>query len=208
MDAFAQEPAACSDGDDNDGDELVDDEDPGCESEMDNDETDPPPPPFECSDGQDNDFDSKVDFGSGFNNDPGCSSADDDDENDPEQCADGRDNDGDGKVDYGQTDDNDPHCSSELDNTEAAQCADGQDNDDDGKIDYPDDVGCKTADDNREASTLTTEDLSGAPDPTSLAQTLAGPGVGISNVSFTGGERGGGTFSDGAGILMSTRVWL
>ena len=72
----------CVDGLDNDGDGLIDINDPGCSSPQDNDESDdnpPPPPPVlaQCEDGVDNDGDSLVDLA-----DPGCSSSSDDDETD------------------------------------------------------------------------------------------------------------------------------
>ena len=66
---------ACSDGVDNDGDGLVDMDDPGCESANDNDEYDGTPTQYACSDGLDNDGDGLVDM-----DDPGCQSSDDDDE--------------------------------------------------------------------------------------------------------------------------------
>jgi len=70
--------AACDDGLDNDDDGLVDLDDPGCASAVDNDETDPVTPSYQCSDGQDNDGDGLVDLA-----DPGCTTADDDSEQDP-----------------------------------------------------------------------------------------------------------------------------
>jgi Ca2+-binding RTX toxin-like protein len=72
-------PAACADGQDNDGDGQVDGADPGCSGPTDNDESNPqPPPPAACADGQDNDGDGKVDGA-----DPGCSGATDNDESNP-----------------------------------------------------------------------------------------------------------------------------
>lgn len=66
----------CADGQDNDGDGLVDfPNDPGCSAADDGDETDPP----QCSDGKDNDGDGLVDFP----NDKGCTGAEDNDEVDP-----------------------------------------------------------------------------------------------------------------------------
>lgn len=78
----------CSDGIDNDGDKLVDADDPGCHTDgdptnpgsydpNDDDETDEAKKP-QCSDEIDNDGDKLTDFP----NDPGCSSAEDDDETD------------------------------------------------------------------------------------------------------------------------------
>lgn len=73
----AEQPAACSDGQDNDGDELVDAEDPGCISvdfqgnqnydPDDNDEFNQVQTTPQCSDGQDNDGDGFIDA-----DDPGC----------------------------------------------------------------------------------------------------------------------------------------
>ncbi|MBU0766232.1 DUF11 domain-containing protein, partial [Patescibacteria group bacterium] len=66
----------CSDGIDNDGDNLIDfPADPGCSSALDNDETDPVVT-YQCNDGIDNDGDNLIDFPA----DPGCSSALDNDE--------------------------------------------------------------------------------------------------------------------------------
>ena len=61
----------CSDGDDNDGDGLIDLEDPGCDDALDNDERQ-----RQCADGEDNDGDGLTDFPS----DPGCGSPNDNDE--------------------------------------------------------------------------------------------------------------------------------
>ena len=139
--------AACDDGQDNDGDGLIDyPNDPGCDSASDNDEYNAPL--AACADGQDNDGDGLIDYPS----DPGCDSASDNDEYNapPAACADGQDNDGDGLVDYP----NDPGCDSASDNDEynapPAACADGQDNDGDGLVDYPSDPGCDSASDNDE----------------------------------------------------------
>jgi len=81
------------------------------------------------------------------------------------------------------------------------QCSDGLDNDGDGKTDHPDDVGCKEPGDNREANTLVTEDLGGPLTASDLAQALAGAGVSVSNAVFTGAERAGGLFQNGAGPI-------
>jgi len=102
----------CGDGIDNDGDGLVDLQDPGCTNAGDNDETDEPPPTTQCSDGLDNDGDGLIDLA-----DPGCEAAEDNDEtNDPPQnaqCGDGIDNDGDGLIDLA-----DPGCENADDNDE------------------------------------------------------------------------------------------
>jgi hypothetical protein len=83
---------ACSDGDDNDGDGLVDRADPGCSSggtynpnaatEATNPHTSRVP---QCSDGIDNDGNGKADFAGahGLPADPNCSSASDDNESPP-----------------------------------------------------------------------------------------------------------------------------
>lgn len=109
--------ALCDDGLDNDGDTLIDyPADPGCDSILDNDETDPIVPA--CNDGIDNDGDSLIDYP----NDPGCENASDTDETNPitppvftsDACNDGIDNDGDGLIDYPA----DPGCTSLTDTNE------------------------------------------------------------------------------------------
>lgn len=138
--------AACADGQDNDGDGLIDyPNDPGCDSAADDDEYNAPP--AACADGQDNDGDGLVDYP----NDPGCESAADNDEYNapPAACADGQDNDGDGLIDYP----NDPGCESAADNDEynaPPQCSDGIDNDGDRLVDQ-DDPGCSGPGDNSES---------------------------------------------------------
>jgi len=172
----------CNDGIDNDGDGLIDyPSDPGCNSTVDNDEYNAPPPAPQCADGKDNDADGFTDYP----NDPGCSSASDNDEyNAPPpaaQCADGKDNDADGFTDYP----NDPGCSSASDNDEynappsplAAQCADGKDNDADGLIDMAD-FGCSDASDSNES------------DDPSLSEILKRNSVNISSSSITESESG------------------
>ncbi|MFN3198961.1 MAG: hypothetical protein ACE366_11240 [Bradymonadia bacterium] len=139
---------ACNDGEDNDGDGLVDLEDPGCSSEGDPDEFDPPPPPA-CDDGLDNDLDGLTDFP----NDPGCSSRQDEtEENELQQpqCTDTLDNDSDGRIDL-----EDPGCTNPADMTEAdpderPACNDVIDNDGDGVIDFPAEPGCAAAGDDDE----------------------------------------------------------
>lgn len=70
----------CNDGDDNDGDGLIDLDDSGCISTNDNDEINlPPTTSYQCSDGIDNDGDIKIDYPS----DIGCSSSSDNDETNP-----------------------------------------------------------------------------------------------------------------------------
>jgi hypothetical protein len=70
---YTCEPHACEDGIDNDGDTLIDyPAEPGCATQIDDDETDPPTPPV-CWDTVDNDLDGIVDYP----NDPGCDAASD-----------------------------------------------------------------------------------------------------------------------------------
>jgi hypothetical protein len=65
----------CNDEVDNDGDELIDADDPGCTEGLDNSEQDPPEPP-ECADGVDNDMDMAIDYP----DDPHCVAAGDESE--------------------------------------------------------------------------------------------------------------------------------
>ncbi len=139
---------ACSDFRDNDGDGLIDEQDPGCEGPDDDDEGEIP----QCADGIDNDFDNLTDYP----DDPGCGSAVDEDEfNAPitPQCNDGLDNDRDGVVD-----ESDPGCASVADGDEGdensenpTECWDGVDNDEDNIIDFPMEPGCAAAGDTSEA---------------------------------------------------------
>ena len=92
----------CNDEDDNDGDGLIDLEDPGCGGDPDNDDENP-----QCEDGIDNDGDGKVDL-----NDAGCGGDPSDDDERPE-CSDKKDNDGDGKIDGADSD-----CLNDDDNNE------------------------------------------------------------------------------------------
>ena len=108
-------PTDCNDGEDDDGDDLVDTEDPGCDGPLDDSELDNPIPA--CGDGEDNDGDGRVDFP----NDPGCHNPQQNRETDdcPDgpgcpRCSNAADDDGDGEVDYP----NDPGCLSAADNTE------------------------------------------------------------------------------------------
>jgi len=130
----------CNDGNDNDGDGLVDMNDPGCSSSTDDDESDGT---SQCQDGVDNDADGLTDMA-----DPGCSSPQDNNESDgTSQCQDGVDNDADGLVDMV-----DPGCSSSTDDNESdgtSACQDGLDNDGDGLIDLAD-PGCENPQDDGE----------------------------------------------------------
>lgn len=117
----------CSDGRDNDGDGLIDGNDPGCVNA--NDMSEKPHDPtclniqgateasYQCSDGIDNDGNGVYDYPG----DPGCFSAEDNQEYTlPVQkaaCHDGIDNDHDGLVDYPH----DPGCTSWNDNDEYHQ---------------------------------------------------------------------------------------
>ena len=100
----------CSDGIDNDGDELLDfPADCGCADIYDS--TEAPKPTTECNDGIDNDGDGLVDFP----NDCGCSNSCDSTEapNGVRQCNDGIDNDADGLIDLADT-----NCANVCDNLE------------------------------------------------------------------------------------------
>ncbi len=108
-----QQTYACADGYDNDGDHLIDMQDPGCSSAYDTDETNYVQQIYQCNDGYDNDGDGRVDM-----NDPGCTSTYDTDEYNyvapvVYQCADGYDNDGDHLIDL-----QDPGCTSTYDSDE------------------------------------------------------------------------------------------
>jgi len=125
-------PPRCSDGIDNDGDNLIDyPADPGCGSP--NGATENP----QCEDGIDNDGDGLKDA-----SDPGCGGQGWRNSENP-ACADGIDNDGDGYTDYvvGSYA-NDTACRNATDQSEGPDCADGIDNDGDGLVDYPADPGC------------------------------------------------------------------
>src|SRR4030042_1087711 len=79
--------SACQDGQDNDGDGLVDELDPGCTGPKDTSELGT----TECDDGVDNDGDGLTD-----GDDPGCTGPDDLSELGTTECDDGVDNDGGG----------------------------------------------------------------------------------------------------------------
>jgi hypothetical protein len=139
---------ACSNGRDDDGNDLADwPDDPGCTNALDNTEGGPVPATPACSDGRDNDGDTLVDM-----RDPGCHSSEDNFEGNPHPaCNDGRDNDADGLADFPD----DPGCDSLSDDDETGgtachQCGDGFDNDGDGSIDHPADRGCSSSADNDE----------------------------------------------------------
>ena len=98
---------ACNDGVDNDGDTLVDLQDPGCETMDDDTETSPL---LVCDDGLDNDGDGSTDA-----QDPGCASVLDVSELSDVECDDGLDNDGDSQIDYPD----DPDCFNSADTSES-----------------------------------------------------------------------------------------
>jgi hypothetical protein len=131
---------ACDDGLDNDGDGLIDLNDPGCVDSSDLDETDVP----QCSNGADDDGDGATDFPA----DTSCSSYADNDESGAPACSDNVDNDNDGETDFPADD----GCDSAEDVSEAdiPACANGIDDDNDGAIDYPADRGCASAADDDE----------------------------------------------------------
>ena len=141
----------CSDGLDNDLDDLIDRDDPGCTHAEDDSERDPEVPGA-CSNGADDDEDGATDYPF----DPGCEAAGDDDEADPDDapaCANGADDDEDGLADFPL----DPGCryaadEDERDGASAPACANGADDDNNGRVDFPDDPGCRFAGDERELS--------------------------------------------------------
>ena len=137
--------AACQNGQDDDGDGLIDLDDPGCSDADDDDETDAVS--LACSNGLDDDGDGLVDLA-----DPGCADADDDDETDAvaPACNNGLDDDGDGAIDLA-----DPGCGSARDDDESDDpprpaCSNGEDDDDDGFTDFPADPGCGSLGDDDE----------------------------------------------------------
>ncbi len=143
---------SCWDGLDNDGDGLVDTDDPQC-FEVGGEEAVADGAPA-CSDGIDNDGDGAIDA-----DDPDCAGASDASESSEpaDECADGYDNDLDGSADSA-----DSSCATNGTEFERArpieeagtalipQCSDGIDNDGDGLIDWPDDTDCYSAASSRE----------------------------------------------------------
>ncbi len=136
----------CEDGIDNDGDTLIDGEDPSCQrgSAVESDD-----PLTDCNNGDDDDGDGLIDL-----DDPGCDNIGDRSEldNPTPRCDDGIDNDGDGLIDYPA----DPGCFNPLQDSEDDDCPDGPncpacgngiDDDGDTKVDYPGDTGCTAASD-------------------------------------------------------------
>lgn len=145
---------ACNDNEDNDGDGLIDLNDPGCVNGSDLDETDIP----ECANGVDDDSNGQIDFP----DDISCSSYADNDENGLAACADNIDNDGDGQIDL-----LDSGCDNAADSSEAdiPLCANGVDDDGDSLIDYPEDTGCDSSiDDDESLGNIAPPDAGPMPD--------------------------------------------
>jgi hypothetical protein len=147
---------ACSNGDDDDGDTLIDYPlDPGCSRREDTDEGEPPPA-GPCANDLDDDDDGLTDYP----DDPGCADEEDTDEADPPPpaCANELDDDGDGDADYPA----DPGCADARDGDETdgcpgascPACANGDDDDGDGERDYPSDAECESAADDDERCAL------------------------------------------------------
>lgn len=127
---YFMQPTQCDDGRDNDGDGLIDLDDPGCANKKDETEDSENKEAGcssrnilsrqQCCNARDDDFDGKTDFPS----DKGCESYSDNSEDSDEedywenrpQCDDGIDNDLDGLEDYGM--EGDPDCDSFEDDSE------------------------------------------------------------------------------------------
>lgn len=151
----------CENGIDDDGDGVIDMEDPGCNSSFDDNEGDGT---TECQDGEDNDGDTQIDeddiacwdesgkYNKSHNNEASRDA----------QCSDKKDNDGDGMCDFdgciieGEERPADPGCENGSDDRESdatSECQDGIDNDGNGFCDFggcrvlgrdlPRDYGCK-----------------------------------------------------------------
>lgn len=126
----------CLDEIDNDGDGLVDADDPECLFRC----TPLERPVPACANARDDDGDGRIDL-----DDPGCVDRLDDAEEDA-ACGNGVDDDADGVADWPA----DPGCRaaddpSEADPVEAPACSNGRDDDEDGQIDFGDDPGCLSA---------------------------------------------------------------
>ena len=139
----------CSDRIDNDLDDVIDLDDPGCTDATDDSERNPEVPGA-CSNEADDDEDGHTDYPF----DPGCDAAGDDDERDPDEapvCSNGADDDEDGLTDFPL----DPGCrfaadGDERDAAQAPACANRVDDDGNGRVDFPDDPGCRFAADGAE----------------------------------------------------------
>jgi hypothetical protein len=119
----------CTDGVDNDGDGVTDQQDPDCQS------PEGPPGDPSCSDGIDNNGNGLTDA-----NDPGCQTTPPPSEGPPGDptCSDGGDNDGDGRTDQA-----DPDCQEPEGPPGDPTCTDGIDNNGNGLTDAAD-PGCQT----------------------------------------------------------------
>lgn len=148
----------CSDGVDNDGNDLTDwPNDPGCENASDDSEFGGIVASLGgCEDGIDNDGDSWTDV-----EDPDCTqSTNNEDWIGLSTCSDGIDNNRDGLADR-----DDASCNNALNDEHSvstigfrsggiAACSDGIDNDNDGLKDYPYDAGCTATNDDDESSEI------------------------------------------------------
>ncbi|MAD60352.1 MAG: hypothetical protein CMH49_02410 [Myxococcales bacterium] len=140
---------ACSNGRDDDRDELIDLDDPGCYAAADQVEQDERPI-AQCANNYDDDGDGLIDFP----NDPDCVVLGDLSEYDDErsvECSDEIDNDEDGLIDYPY----EPGCTSAADYSEdnsdpLPACGNLLDDDGDGLIDFPEEIGCINAADTSE----------------------------------------------------------
>jgi len=147
------EGTACSNGIDDDGDDLIDDLDPGCVHPTDISERQSFLP---CDDGVDNDGDQLVDFPL----DGGCGAPDWPSES--PACEAGGDSDGDG---FGGFPD-DPGCTDFFDLSELSDCSDGLDNEGDGLVDWDGGAGAGLP---PEEQTAADPDCSGPDDPLEVA---------------------------------------
>ncbi len=169
---------SCADGLDNDGDMVLDADDPDCAGPFGSEWPNPAcPQRAECADGVDNNGDGLVD-----GDDPTCADGTGRWEGEPPVCANGEDDDGDGLVDR-----DDHGCATEAgvdelpvgDGLESGDlCLDGEDNDGDGLIDIAEDPGC--ADPENAAGRYLEERI------TACADGLDNDGDGL--IDFVGGD--------------------
>jgi hypothetical protein len=118
----------CNDGEDNDGDQLIDCEDPDCVNDP---ACNVPETETVCDDGIDNDYDDLIDC-----NDPDCANAPNCAGGPETDCDDNEDNDADGLTDCNDNDCyQDPVCNPQ---DSEAICNDEIDNDGDGYVDCAD----------------------------------------------------------------------
>lgn len=121
--------AQCADGKDNDGDDLIDDQDPGCngdDTEAPDNRAAPAEPATDCDDGRDNDSDGLIDSGQ----DPGC--------DDGTEADSGATTAAPPPTPTVAT----PPAPTTTQPTSNSECHDGIDNDGDGRTDRPADPGC------------------------------------------------------------------